>query len=82
MYIEFKLPSGAGGMAAGYTSQAINKKLAAWAEDYGYSYTTKYGRYRLWVVFDDPAAYTAFGISWQPWGIYSVPEIIDKRLDL
>lgn len=28
MYIEFKLPSGAGGMAAGYTKQAIKKQIA------------------------------------------------------
>lgn len=28
MYIEFKLPSGAGGMAAGYTRQAIKRQVS------------------------------------------------------
>lgn len=81
MYLEFKLPSGAGGMAAGYTSQAITKRLAEWANKFEYTYQTKFGRYRLWVIFEQLEAYTVFGISWQPWSLYSRAEIIDKNLD-
>ena len=82
VYLEFRLPSGVGGMAAGYTSQAIIRRITAWTDQTGFTFQTKFGKYRLWIIFDDPVAYTAFGISWQPWSVYSVPEFIDKTLDL
>lgn len=34
MYIEFKLPTGAGGMAAGYTKMTISKQLAKIAREH------------------------------------------------
>lgn len=82
MYLEFKLPSGVSGMAAGYTSQAITKRIQTWSDLSGVTFQTKFGQYRLWVIFDDPVAYTAFGISWQPWNKYSIPEFIDRDLTL
>ena len=35
MYIEFRLPNGAGGMAAGHACSVLRKKIAQWAEKNG-----------------------------------------------
>lgn len=76
MYLEFRLPSGAGGMAAGYTKAAISKELKQICEQYNIEFedrVTKAYRYR--VSFKQPQDYTLFALVWQPknsWFNYTV----------
>lgn len=64
MYIEFTLPTGAGGLAAGYTKFYIEKELRAWSEKYGIPYKTKTQNYRLKVTFTDPEHYSFWVLTW------------------
>ena len=65
MYIEFSLPSGAGGMAAAYTASAIKNHLAAWSEKYDVEILAiKAVRYGLRVTFKDPKYYDFFALTW------------------
>ena len=67
MYIEFSLPSGAGGMAAAYTASAIKNHLAAWSEKYDVEILAiKAVRYGLRVTFKDPKYYDFFALTWDP----------------
>jgi hypothetical protein len=70
MYIEFRLPSGAGGMAAGYTKQAIMRLLTSTCEQMGIEhkrdYITVTKPYRLRVEFYNPQHLTMFTLKWVP----------------
>ena len=66
MYIEFRLPTGAGGQAAGHAAHFIRKEIVAWAEKYSISYKTKVHKYTLRLCFESVADYTHFQISWNP----------------
>jgi hypothetical protein len=65
MYIEFSLPSGAGGMAAGYTAAAIKKDLEIWSKKYDIEFLAiKTVKYTLRVTFADPTHYNFFALTW------------------
>ena len=67
MYIEFSLPSGAGGMAAAYTANAIQTNLKKWSEKYDVEILAiKSVRYTLKVTFKDPKYYDFFALTWDP----------------
>ena len=66
MYIEFRLPTGAGGMAAGHAAHFIRKEIATWAEKYSIPYNTKVHKYTLRLSFESEDAYTHFQLSWNP----------------
>lgn len=67
MYIEFRLPTGAGGMAAAHAQSAITRQLKQWSEhNGGIKYRTKAVKYCLRVTFDDDTYYTLFALSWRP----------------
>jgi hypothetical protein len=66
MYIEFTLPSGAGGMAAAHTGAYIEKALKKWSDRYGIPYNKKIHKYTLRVTFDSDDTYTFFGLTWVP----------------
>ena len=71
MYLEFRLPSGAGGMAAGYTKQGINKELKRVCKQYNIDLkeqVTKAYRYRI--SFKRDQDYTLFALVWQPKSSY------------
>ena len=71
MYLEFRLPSGAGGMAAGYTKMGISKELARVCKQYNIEFedrVTKAYRYR--VSFKRDQDYTLFALVWQPKSTY------------
>ena len=75
--LHFYLPSGAGGMAAGMTRQAIGNKLAA-LRDSGKigpfkSTTIKYD-YKVWLEKDSD--YTVFFLLWEPLNDWQRPRII------
>jgi hypothetical protein len=70
MYIEFVLPNGAGGMAAGHAAGALKKEIAAWAEKYSITYKTKIHKYTFRVCLESDEQYTFFQLSWNPKGPY------------
>jgi hypothetical protein len=64
MYIEFQLPSGAGGQTASYALSIVQKKLVLWAAKYRVEYRTKIFKYTLRVTFDSDESYTLFALTW------------------
>jgi hypothetical protein len=64
MYIEFRLPNGAGGMAAGHAAHMIRKEIAVWAEKYNVPYKTKIHKHTLRLCLESDADYTFFQMSW------------------
>ena len=67
MYIEFRLPRGAGGPdQASYALSIVQKKLVLWAVKYNIKYRTKVFKYTLRVTFDSDESYTLFAMTWVP----------------
>lgn len=65
MYIEFKLPSGALGMAAQHRANELTRALAVWSSRYGIDYSTQLGKqYTLQVTLDCEESYTVFALTW------------------
>lgn len=65
MYIEFRLPSGAGGMAAGYTKQAINLALRDTCLKHNIIIVNQVTQpYRYRIEFKQPSDYTLFALVW------------------
>lgn len=66
MYIEFRLPSGAGGMAAGYTKQAINLALLSICKTHNIIIAKQVTQpYRYRVEFKQAKDYTLFALVWK-----------------
>jgi len=66
MYIEFSLPNGAGGMAAGYALNAIRKDIEAWATTHNVSFRTKLHKYTFRLCLGSDKEYTQFAMTWNP----------------
>jgi hypothetical protein len=67
MYIEFRLPQGAGGAAAGTALAQIRKDLEAWTIKYSVeNYRTKIHKYTYRLSLADDRAYTHFAMTWEP----------------
>ncbi len=67
MYIEFRLPRGAGGPdQASYALSIVQKKLVLWAARYEVEYRTKVFKYTLRVTFNSDESYTLFAMTWVP----------------
>lgn len=64
MYLEFNLPSGAGGAAAGMALVILRRKLAKWSKHHNISYTSKVYKYTFRISFDNDTTYTFFMSSW------------------
>lgn len=67
--LEFKLPTGSAGMAAGYTRMGINKRLKAVADQWGIKYRTETVGYRFYVEISDRDL-TLLALTWtveNPW---------------
>lgn len=65
MYIEFKLPTGAGGMTALHASKYILKRMREWAELHNIKITSEHTGYRMAFMLENPRDYTLFVLSWQ-----------------
>ena len=72
--IDFKLPSGAGGMAAGYRSAQLRKRINAWSEEYHITVQIHILRYIFRVEFEKPSDLSWFALtfktdnsSWDRW---------------
>lgn len=66
MYIEFTLPSGAGGLAAGHARMLIDNEIREWSEQYGISYKTKTVKYTHRIILTTAEDYTMFGLTFSP----------------
>ena len=66
MYIEFTLPTGAGGQAAIMVNHLLNKELHDWSDQYGIPYNTKVVKYTKRITFDDNETYSFFALTWNP----------------
>ncbi len=66
MYIEFRLPQGAGGMTATYALATLRDRLYNWAAKYKVEFRTKTIKYTLRVTFDSDDLYPLFGLTWMP----------------
>lgn len=66
MYIEFQLPTGAGGMAAQYTNSVLNRNLHLWSDRYQIPYNKKIHKGTVRVTFDDDKHYSLFAMTWAP----------------
>jgi hypothetical protein len=65
MYIEFRLPSGGGGMAAQYCRYKINNAVREWAERFDIPYKTKTVKYTHRIILTCQEHYTLFGMSFE-----------------
>jgi hypothetical protein len=64
MYIEFRLPQGAGGQAALHANNIINAELHKWSDRYDIPYNVKNVKEFKRVTFDDEAQYAFFAMTW------------------
>lgn len=65
-YIRFRLPGGAGGMAAGMTGASVSNRIKEWAESAGVEYRSHREGHKLDVCFASQEDYTMFLLSWNP----------------
>lgn len=71
MYIEFRLPIGAGGAAAGTALTQINIDIDNWVKKFNInSHKTKIHKYTYRLSLADDKAYTHFALTWDP--LYTV----------
>lgn len=80
MYIEFQLPTGAGGIAAQYTLSLLTRNLNAWRNRYNISYTRKIHKYTVRVTFDNDETYSFFVMTWNPSGEKMLHYLVNYRL--
>jgi len=84
MYIEFRLPQGAG---AGYALSTIKQEVEKWAERYQIKYTEKTIKFTHRVAFDQDEYYSLFSMTWNPeninkysgWLSFSIMNIGNER---
>lgn len=79
MVIEFRLPSGAGGVAASHASAMLRKKIADWAALHNEPlYKARVvAPYRYHLTFEDEQNYTLFALTFEQGKMFSKFEIID-----
>jgi hypothetical protein len=67
MYIEFCLPSGAGGAAAGTALAQINIDINRWVTKHNIqSHKTKIHKYTYRLCLQNNQDYTHFALTWDP----------------
>ena len=66
MYIEFQIPFGAGGAAAGHALGLIKKHVEIWSQKHNIPYTSKTIKYTHRVCFDNNDNYLFFSLTWNP----------------
>lgn len=79
MYIQFKLPSGAGGMAALYVSRKLKEKLTSWAVTHNIQITSEHRGYGICFKLARPEDYTLFALSWTVSNIWDEYEVINDE---
>jgi hypothetical protein len=84
MYLEFRLPTGAGGQAAAHANYLLCEKLVRWSERHGVPMRRKTIKYTLRVTFDDERFYSFFATTWQAsndWQRFRVISDLNNRQD-
>lgn len=77
--LEFKLPSGSAGMAAGYTRAGIKKQLDRMLNENKIGpYKQKTQGYRFKVWLDKEQDYTIFFLLWEVRNQWHTPELTDE----
>ncbi|CAB4133403.1 hypothetical protein UFOVP257_175 [uncultured Caudovirales phage] len=66
MYIEFRLPTGAGGMAAGHAYSLIKQDIEEWAQQYNVPHKTKIHKYTYRLCLENDSDYNFFALTWNP----------------
>jgi len=67
MYIEFRLPTGAGGMAAGVALNHIRIDIDDWVRRFEIqNYKTKLHKYTYRLCLSSDRDYTQFALTWDP----------------
>jgi hypothetical protein len=67
MYIEFRLPSGARGAAAGTALTHINIDIDLWVKKHSIQYhKTKLHKYTYRLCLKSEQDYTQFALTWNP----------------
>lgn len=67
MYIEFRLPSGAGGAAAGTALTHINIDIDTWVRKHEIAWhKTKLNKYKYRLCLSGDKEYTLFALTWDP----------------
>lgn len=80
MYLEFRLPTGAGGLAAQHTYGALSRNLEKWSTRYNIPHVKKVHKYTVRVTFEDDKFYDFFALTWQPTASQMLSYLIDYRL--
>lgn len=80
MYIEFRLPQGAGGQTAYYALSVIQTEIAHWLEQHHVAVKQKTIKYTHRLTFDDDRHYTLFAMSWNPKHRDQYPSWLDYHL--
>ena len=84
MYIEFRLPTGAGGQAAAHANYMLKQKLEQWSALYGIHLRRKTVKYTVRVTFDDDRFYTYFATTWKSansWQDFRIISDLNNRQD-
>lgn len=77
MHIEFKLPQGAGGMAAGHFNQRLKKRVKQWAETHNITVINYTNGYRCCFEFAKNSDYTLFALCWNVQSSWDEFEVIE-----
>lgn len=76
MYIEFRLPHGAGGVAAGVALTHINIDIDSWVTRHEIDWhKTKLHKYKYRLCLAGEKEYTLFALTWNP--KYSASQFFD-----
>ena len=76
--IEFSLPSGSAGMAAGLHRQVIVRQLSQLKEKHSIDFKTNTDYYKLYVWLKNDSDYTLFFLVWDSTSVWRVPALIEK----
>ena len=76
MHIEFKLPYGSGGMAAGYRNMHLKKRLKAWADSHNVTIINWTDGHSACFEFARDCDYTLFALTWEVRSLWDEYEIV------
>jgi len=82
MYLEFPLPQGAGGAAAGMALVQLRQKLVKWSERHNVTYSAKISKYTYRISFQDDQMYSFFASSWNTEGKYWFTPVIKDPMKI
>ena len=71
MYVQFNLPNGAGGMAAGHALSIIRREIEQWSTQYNIPFRTKLVKYTFRLCLERQQDYVMFQLSWNPKNVWA-----------